>query len=258
MARCLQRTRRARALQPHDGCGHRQMDGRMVRIGDRGSPISRPPTSSDSTSTERSSPRFVFLEKSGTHPAGRACSVGPSSTSAWEGLIALFGCEDALVLPTIALIHLAVIQVLAADGRSSSTAERTRRFSTALSSPLPWGDHEKKSRFGGPDVLAELLRQDRSTTRLITIDSVDGMTGNAPDLHDFGASPVSTTRCCMSTTHTGSIFSESARPAAKPVRRSSEQHRSIHFSRHISGSCWCPASRSRTRRLRRSSPARPS
>ena len=43
----------------------------------------------------------------------------------------------------------------------------------------------KRFRFEDPDDLEQLLRQDRSTTRLICMDGVNSMTGNAPDLKEF-------------------------------------------------------------------------
>ena len=43
----------------------------------------------------------------------------------------------------------------------------------------------KRFRFEDPDDLEQLLQQDRSTTRLICMDGVNSMTGNAPDLNEF-------------------------------------------------------------------------
>ncbi|HVD10555.1 MAG TPA: aminotransferase class I/II-fold pyridoxal phosphate-dependent enzyme, partial [Gaiellaceae bacterium] len=43
----------------------------------------------------------------------------------------------------------------------------------------------KRFRFEDPDDLERLLREDRSSTRLICMDGVNSMTGNAPDLRDF-------------------------------------------------------------------------
>ena len=102
-----------------------------------------------------------------------------------ERLTELLGCEDALVIPTITLIHLSVIPVLAGDGtifvdnRAHKTIYDGCQFAAARGATL------KRFRFEDPDDLEQLLRQDRSTTRLICMDGVNSMTGNAPDLKAF-------------------------------------------------------------------------
>jgi 8-amino-7-oxononanoate synthase len=102
-----------------------------------------------------------------------------------ERLIELLGCEDALVIPTITLIHLSVIPVLAGDGtifvdnRAHKTIYDGCQFASARGATV------KRFRFEDPGDLEQLLRQDRSTTRLICMDGVNSMTGNAPDLQEF-------------------------------------------------------------------------
>ena len=102
-----------------------------------------------------------------------------------ERLTELLGCEDALVLPTITLIHLSVIPVLAGDGtifvdnRAHKTIYDGCQFASARGATV------KRFRFEDPDDLEQLLREDRSSTRLICMDGVNSMTGNAPDLRDF-------------------------------------------------------------------------
>jgi 8-amino-7-oxononanoate synthase len=88
-------------------------------------------------------------------------------------------------MPTITLIHLAVIPVLAGDGtifvdnRAHKTIYDGAQFASAR------GATEKRFRFDDPDDLEQLLRHDRSSTRLICMDGVNSMTGNAPQLRDF-------------------------------------------------------------------------
>jgi 8-amino-7-oxononanoate synthase len=102
-----------------------------------------------------------------------------------ERLIELLGCEDALVIPTITLIHLSVIPVLAGDGtiyvdsRAHKTIYDGCQFASARGATV------KRFRFEDPDDLEQLLRQDRSSTRLVCMDGVNSMTGNAPELKDF-------------------------------------------------------------------------
>src|SRR5919204_2554318 len=58
-----------------------------------------------------------YLEKWGTHPSWSRMLGSPVLYEEIESrLIELLGCEDVLVLPTITLIHQAVIPVLAGDG----------------------------------------------------------------------------------------------------------------------------------------------
>src|SRR6185312_7123151 len=59
----------------------------------------------------------AYLEKWGTHPSWSRMLGSPVLYEEIERrLITLLGCEDVLVLPTITLIHLSVIPVLAGDG----------------------------------------------------------------------------------------------------------------------------------------------
>ena len=76
-----------------------------------------------------------------------------------ERLIELLGCEDALVIPTITLIHLSVIPVLAGDGtiyvdnRAHKTIYDGCQFASARGATV------KRFRFEDPDDLEQLLRQ---------------------------------------------------------------------------------------------------
>jgi 8-amino-7-oxononanoate synthase len=88
-------------------------------------------------------------------------------------------------MPTITLIHLAVIPVLAGDGtifidnRAHKTIYDGAQFASARGATV------KRFRFEDPGDLEQLLRHDRSSTRLICMDGVNSMTGNAPDLAEF-------------------------------------------------------------------------
>ncbi len=127
-----------------------------------------------------------YLEKWGTHPSWSRMLGSPVLyQQIEERLIELLGCEDALVIPTITLIHLSVIPVLAGDGtifvdnRAHKTIYDGCQFAAARGATV------KRFRFEDPDDLEQLLRQDRSTTRLVCMDGVNSMTGNAPDLNEF-------------------------------------------------------------------------
>jgi 8-amino-7-oxononanoate synthase len=127
-----------------------------------------------------------YLERWGTHPSWSRMLGSPVLYEQIEEcLVELLGCEDALVIPTITLIHLSVIPVLAGDGtifvdnRAHKTIYDGCQFAAARGATV------KRFRFEDPDDLEDLLRRDRSTTRLICMDGVNSMTGNAPDLNEF-------------------------------------------------------------------------
>jgi 8-amino-7-oxononanoate synthase len=164
-----------------------EIDGRMIRIGDR--------WLADFASCNYLGfdldPEIIaavppYLERWGTHPSWSRMLGSPVLYEEIEQrLIGLLGCEDALVLPTITLIHLSVIPVLAGDGtifvdnRAHKTIYDGCQFAAARGATM------RRFRFEDPDDLERLLREDSSSTRLICMDGVNSMTGNAPDLRDF-------------------------------------------------------------------------
>jgi 8-amino-7-oxononanoate synthase len=164
-----------------------EIDGRMIRIGDQwladfascnylGLDLDR----------EIIEAIPAYLERWGTHPSWSRMLGSPVLyEEIEERLVALLGCEDALVLPTITLIHLSVIPVLAGDGtifvdnRAHKTIYDGCQFASARGATV------KRFRFEDPDDLEQMLSADRSSTRLICMDGVNSMTGNAPDLREF-------------------------------------------------------------------------
>jgi 8-amino-7-oxononanoate synthase len=127
-----------------------------------------------------------YLEKWGTHPSWSRMLGSPVLYEQIEQRLAqLLGSRDVLVLPTITLIHLAVIPVLASDGtifvdnRAHKTIYDGCQFAAAR------GANIKRFRFEDSDDLEQLLRKDRSESRLICMDGVNSMTGNAPNMRDF-------------------------------------------------------------------------
>jgi 8-amino-7-oxononanoate synthase len=164
-----------------------EIDGRMIRIGDQwladfascnylGFDLDR----------EIIAAVPEYLEKWGTHPSWSRMLGSPVLYEEIERrLVELLGCEDALLLPTITLIHFSVIPVLAGDGtifvdnRAHKTIYDGCQFASARGATV------KRFRFEDPDDLEQLLRQDNSSTRLVCMDGVNSMTGNAPDLADF-------------------------------------------------------------------------
>jgi len=92
-----------------------------------------------------------------------------------------------LVFPTITLIHLSVIPLLAASGtvfvdrRAHKTIYEGAELATLRGATLQRFEHNDL------DQLESLLRSDPSTARLICIDGVNSMTGNVADLASYAS-----------------------------------------------------------------------
>jgi 8-amino-7-oxononanoate synthase len=127
-----------------------------------------------------------YLDRWGTHPSWSRLLGSPALYEQIESRLSdLLGCEDALVLPTITLIHLAVIPILARDGTIFLDRRAHKTIYDGCQLARAHGATVKRFEFEDPDDLERLLRHDRSTTRLICMDGVNSMTGNAPDLNAF-------------------------------------------------------------------------
>jgi 8-amino-7-oxononanoate synthase len=127
-----------------------------------------------------------YLDRWGTHPSWSRLLGSPRLYEQIESRLSeLLGCEDTLVLPTITLIHLAVIPILAHDGTIFLDQRAHKTIYDGCQLARAHGATVKRFAFEDPDDLERLLRDDRSTTRLICMDGVNSMTGNAPDLSAF-------------------------------------------------------------------------
>ena len=127
-----------------------------------------------------------YLERWGTHPSWSRLLGSPSLYEQIESrLTELLGCEDTLVLPTITLIHLTVIPILAAGGTIFLHRRAHKTIYDGCQLARARGAEIKRFAFEDADDLERLLKDDRSTTRLICMDGVNSMTGNAPDLNAF-------------------------------------------------------------------------
>jgi 8-amino-7-oxononanoate synthase len=128
----------------------------------------------------------AYLDRWGTHPSWSRLLGSPVLyNEIEERLTELLGCADTLVLPTITLIHLSVIPVLAGGGtvfvdrRAHKTIYEGCQFASVRGARMERFQHDD------PEDLERLLRKDRSATRLICMDGVNSMTGNAPELPVF-------------------------------------------------------------------------
>jgi 8-amino-7-oxononanoate synthase len=90
-------------------------------------------------------------------------------------------------LPTITHIHMSVIPLLAASGTIFLDARAHKTIYDGCQIAKARGAAVRRFRFEDPDHLDALLSAERDPTRLVCMDGVNSMTGNAPDLVAFAA-----------------------------------------------------------------------
>src|SRR3954469_22955564 len=122
----------------------------------------------------------------GTHPSWSRLLGSPKPYIEIEEQMAeLLGAEDVLLLATITHIHMSVIPVLAGEGTIflDSRAHKTI-FDGAM---LAAGRGATVIRFRHDDHehLEQLLRENPGAPRIVAMDGVNSMTGNAPDVARF-------------------------------------------------------------------------
>jgi len=164
-----------------------EIDGRMIRVGDQWladfASCNYLGFDLDREIIEAVQP---YLESWGTHPSWSRLLGSPILyEQIEERLTALLGSEDSLVLPTITHIHMSVIPLLAASGTIFLDARAHKTIYDGCQVARSRGAAVRRFRFEDPDHLDELLRAERDPTRLVCMDGVNSMTGNAPDLPAF-------------------------------------------------------------------------
>jgi 8-amino-7-oxononanoate synthase len=127
-----------------------------------------------------------YVKAWGTHPSWSRLLGSPILYEQIEAdLSELLDAEDTLALPTITLIHMSLIPVLAGagtiylDGRAHKTIYDGCQIAKAHGAAI------KRFQHNDPEHLEELLQQPSSTPRLICMDGVNSMTGNTPDVRAF-------------------------------------------------------------------------
>src|ERR671937_294659 len=163
------------------------VDGRRIRIGDR--------WLADFASCNYLGfdvePEIIaavpeYLARWGTHPSWSRLLGSPVLyEQIEERLTELLGCEDALVLPTITLIHMSVIPVLAGGGTVLLESRAHKTIYEGCQLAAARGATVKRFGFEDVDDLERLLREDNPSPRLVCIDGVNSMTGNAADVEGF-------------------------------------------------------------------------
>ena len=128
-----------------------------------------------------------YIARWGTHPSWSRLLGNPVMYPEIEEQTAeLLGCEDVLVLPTITHIHTAVIPVLVGDGTIFLDGRAHKTIYDGAMYAAGHGATMVRFRHDDPEHLAELLADDRyASPRVIAMDGVNSMTGNAPDLAAF-------------------------------------------------------------------------
>jgi 8-amino-7-oxononanoate synthase len=166
-----------------------EVDGRMIRVGDRWladfASCNYLGFDLDREIIERVP---AYLDAWGTHPSWSRLLGSPVLyEEIEERLTELLGSEDSLVLPTITHIHMSVIPLLAASGTIFLDARAHKTIYDGCQIAKARGAAVRRFRFEDPDHLDTLLSQERDPTRLVCMDGVNSMTGNAPDLVAFAA-----------------------------------------------------------------------
>jgi 8-amino-7-oxononanoate synthase len=164
-----------------------EIDGRMIRIGDQWlADFASCNYLGFDLDTEIIDAVPEYLRRWGTHPSWSRLLGSPVLYEQIESrLTELLGCEDSLVLPTITHIHMSVIPVLAAGGTIFLDSRAHKTIYDGCQVARARGAIVKRFAFEDPGDLDRLLRDDLSDTRIVCMDGVNSITGNAPDLREF-------------------------------------------------------------------------
>ncbi|HYV16270.1 MAG TPA: pyridoxal phosphate-dependent aminotransferase family protein [Conexibacter sp.] len=166
-----------------------EIDGRMIRVGDRWlADFASCNYLGFDLDAEIKDAVPGALEAWGTHPSWSRLLGSPVLyEQIEERLTALIGSEDSLVLPTITHIHMSVIPLLAGAGTIFLDARAHKTIYDGCQVARGRGAAVRRFRFEDPEHLDELLSAERDPARLVCMDGVNSMTGNAPDLPAFAA-----------------------------------------------------------------------
>jgi len=176
-----------RATHPMMDAVIEEVDGRMIRVGDRWlADFASCNYLGFDLDQEIIQAIPAFLEAWGTHPSWSRLLGSPVLYERIEARLAdLVGSEDSLVLPTITHIHASVIPVLAASGTIFLDERAHKTIYDGCQVARSRGAAVRRFRFEDPSHLEELLAAERDHTRLVCMDGVNSMTGNTPDLRAF-------------------------------------------------------------------------
>jgi 8-amino-7-oxononanoate synthase len=127
-----------------------------------------------------------YLARWGTHPSWSRLLGSPVLYEQIEAAVTeLLGSEDTLLLPTITHIHMSVIPVLAGSGVIFLDARAHKTIYDGAMIARGHGATVTRFRHNDHEHLEEFLKSSTVTPRVIALDGVNSMTGNAPDLGEF-------------------------------------------------------------------------
>jgi 8-amino-7-oxononanoate synthase len=128
-----------------------------------------------------------YIANWGTHPSWSRLLGNPRMyPEIEEQMTQLLDCQDVLVLPTITHIHTSVIPVLVGDGTIFIDGRAHKTIYDGAMYASGHGATIVRFRHDDPDHLAELLSDSMYPyPRVIALDGVNSMTGNAPQLARF-------------------------------------------------------------------------
>ena len=161
-----------------------EVDGRMIRIGDEWLADF---ASCNYLGFDLDPEIIASIAESvrhwGTHPSWSRLLGSPVLyEQIEERLTELIGAEDTLVLPTITLIHMSVIPILAGDGTIYVDGRAHKTIYEGCQLAAAHGATVKRFRHDDVEELEPLLQEGGQTPRLICVDGVNSMTGNAADI----------------------------------------------------------------------------
>ena len=128
-----------------------------------------------------------YLAMWGTHPSWSRLLGSPRLyNEIEEEMTELLACEDVLLLPTITHIHMSVIPVLVGDGTMFLDGRAHKTIYDGAMVAAGHGAEIVRFRHNDAAHLEELLAaSDPGLPRVIAMDGVNSMTGNAPDITAF-------------------------------------------------------------------------
>jgi 8-amino-7-oxononanoate synthase len=127
-----------------------------------------------------------YLARWGTHPSWSRLLGSPVLYEQLEETTtALLGSEDSLLLPTITHIHMSVIPVLVGSGVMFLDERAHKTIYDGASVARGHGATIQRFRHNDAEHLEQVVKASRTTPRVIAVDGVNSMTGNAPDVKEF-------------------------------------------------------------------------
>ena len=127
-----------------------------------------------------------YLAKWGSHPSWSRLLGSPVLYEQLEETTtALLGSEDSLLLPTITHIHMSVIPILVGSGVLFLDGRAHKTIYDGANIARGHGATIQRFRHNDAEHLEQLVKASTTTPRLIAVDGVNSMTGNAPDVKEF-------------------------------------------------------------------------